>query len=179
MDKKLFKKTEERMRNYYSKDKKIKSIKEKIKFLEDRIEVLAYRIENNDFCIPSNLKGMGISERVQTSCSGSPIEKSMIEVIEEYEKQIAKNIKEINYLENCIYDIEKDYKVIDCNITSLLGEEHKKFLEEAYKECLPNWKLANKYHMSEVSCTRKKKRLMRQVIKWEEEMLNEHLDEII
>lgn len=178
MDKILFKKTEDRMRNYYNKDKKIKSIKEQIKFLENRIDVLVYRIEHNDFCIPTKLKGIGISERVQASCAGSPIEKSMIEIVEEYEKQIANNIKEINYLENRIYDIEKDFKVIDYNVTSLLGQEHKKFLEEAYKEGLSNWRLANKYHMSEVSCTRKKRSLIRQVAKWEEEILKENLEEI-
>lgn len=34
----LFRETEDRIRNYYRKDKRIKNIKENIKFLEDGIE---------------------------------------------------------------------------------------------------------------------------------------------
>lgn len=173
MDKKLFRETEERVRNYYRKDVTIKGLKEKIKFFENNIEIIEAKMEHNHFNIPSNLKSIEFSERVQSSCSGSPIEQSMIRIYEGYEKKIARNLEEINRLENLIYDIEEDYKIIEFNIENLVGEEQKKFLELAYKECLQNWKLANKYHMSEVSCTRKKRSLMKQVVKWEKEMLSE------
>ncbi|WP_075810685.1 hypothetical protein [Clostridium perfringens] len=173
MDKELLDKTEERVRIYYRKDAIIGGLKEKIKFLENSIAIIEAKIENNHFNIPSNLKSIEFSERVQSSCSGSPIEQSMIRIYEGYEKKIARNLEEINRLENLIDDIEEDYKIIEFNIEKLLGEYHKKFLEDAYKENLPNWKLANKYHMSEVSCTRKKRTLMKQVIKWEKEMLSE------
>lgn len=173
MDKKLFMETEERVRNYYRKDAIIGGYKEKISFLENSIGIIETKMQSNYFNIPSNLKSIEFSERVQSSCSGSPIEQSMIKIYEGYEKKIARNLEEINRLENLIYDIEEDYKIIEFNIENLLEECHKKFLEEAYKECLQNWKLANKYHMSEVSCTRKKRALMKQVVKWEKEMLSE------
>ena len=63
-------------------------------------------------------------------------------------------------------------KAIDF-IINYFNEENKIFLEEAYNKCEPNWKLANKYHMSEASCTRKKKRLLRQMILWEKDRLSE------
>lgn len=173
IDKNVFRATEERIRNYYRKDAVIESLKEKISFLENSIGIIEYKMKNNYFNIPLNLKSIEFSERVQSSCSGNPIEQSMIKIYEGYEKKIAKNLEEINRLESLIYDIEEDYKIIEFNIERLVDKEQKKFLEEAYKECLPNWKLANKYHMSEVSCTRKKRALMKQVVKWEKEMLSE------
>ncbi|WP_338630425.1 hypothetical protein [Clostridium baratii] len=163
----LFKETEERLRNYYKKEKKIKSIKNQIKFLEDKTNMLLSRIENNDFGIPANVNGVNISDRVQTSVVGSPIEQSMIKVLERIEKEIAWNIEEINRLEILIINIEKDYNAIENNIENNFEAEDKKFLEEAYKACEPNWRLANKHHMSEVSCTRKKKKLISQMLEWE------------
>lgn len=163
----LFKETEERLRNYYRKEKKIKSIKNQIKFLKDKTNMLLSRIENNDFGIPANVNGANISDRVQTSVVGSPIEQSMIKVLERIEKEIAWNIEEINRLEILIISIEKDYNTIENNIENNFEAEDKKFLEEAYKACEPNWRLANKHHMSEVSCTRKKKKLISQMLEWE------------
>lgn len=169
----LFRETEDRIRNYFRKDKRIKNLKENIKFLEDSIEIIKTRMENNHFTIPSNLKSIEFSERVQSSCSGSPIEQSMIRIYEGYEKRIARNLEEINRLEILIMDIKEDYNIIKNNIEDNFNEEDKIFLEEAYNKCESNWKLANKYHMSEASCTRKKKRLLRQMILWEKDRLSE------
>lgn len=173
IDKKMFRLAEERLRNYYRKNAKIKSLKEKISFLEESIKLINAKIENNYLNISSNLRSMEFGEKIQSSCGESPIEKSMIKVLEGYENKIATYIKEIGYLENLIFEIEKDYKIIECNMLNSLEEEERNFLEEAYKKRIPNWKLANKYHMSEVSCTRKKKRLIREIIIWEKERLYE------
>ncbi|HBC2028645.1 TPA: hypothetical protein I9Z65_000150 [Clostridium perfringens] len=173
IDKKMFRLAEERIRNYYRKNAKIKSLKEKISFLENSIKIIEAKMENNYFYIPSNLKSTEFGEKIQSSCGGSPIEQSMIKVLEGYENKIAAYIKEIGYLENLIFEIEEDYKIIECNMLNSLEEEERTFLEEAYKKRIPNWKLANKYHMSEVSCTRKKKRLIREIIIWEKDRLSE------
>lgn len=167
IEKKMFRLAEERLRNYYRKDAKIKSLKEKISFLENSIRIIEEKMKNNYFYIPSNLKSTEIEEKINKLCPKSPIEQSMIKVLERYENTIAAYIKEIGYLENLIFEIEEDYKIIERNMLNSLEKEERNFLEEAYKKRIPNWKLANKYHMSEVSCTRKKKRLIKEIIIWE------------
>ncbi|MEG0133850.1 MAG: hypothetical protein RR782_06965, partial [Clostridium sp.] len=106
IDKKTRIETEDKLRNYYESDRRIKSYIEKIEFLKNQTSILLYKLDTGDIIIPIESKSPSFAERVQTSRDGSSyVEKAMIQVIDRLEKEIADNIKDIERLEEEIRKI--------------------------------------------------------------------------
>lgn len=172
IDKKTRIETEDKLRNYYESDRRIKSYKEKIEFLENQTSILLYKLDTGDIHIPLESKSPSFRERVQTSMDGSSyVERAMIQVMDRLEKEVADNIKEIERLEEEIRKIDKDNKIIDSNI-KWLSERHRKYLELRYKKKWGNWQIANKLNISEATCTRMRDRLLENISKWEGSFLS-------
>lgn len=171
MDNDLFKKTEGKLYRYYNSQKKIESFKAKIELLKNDIKIINDRIKNIDFTIPVESKSIGFDERVQTSSDGiSYAEKAMFQIIDRLEREIVDDTKEIERLEESIRKINKDNKIIEENI-KWLNKEDLNYLECKYKNDLKNWEIAIKLNVSEVTCTRIRKRIIANVSKWEESLV--------
>lgn len=168
MDKDLFKKTEGKLYRYYESTKRIESFKAKIKLLKDNSDLIIEKIKNMDISIPEESKSPSFDERVQTSSDGlSYAERTMYQIIDRLEKELADNNNMIEKLEELIRKINQDNKIIDENI-KWLGKEQLKFLELKYKVKLNNWKIANELNVSEVTCTRIRNKLIEDVARWED-----------
>ncbi|WP_051623480.1 hypothetical protein [Clostridium hydrogeniformans] len=83
IDRNLFRSTEKKLYNYFSKDKKIDSLRNKIKLLEQQSDAIENRIKNTDISIPIKSRGIVFSERVTCSLDGiSYMERTMIKIID-------------------------------------------------------------------------------------------------
>ncbi|PWW84219.1 hypothetical protein CYK95_04915 [Clostridium perfringens] len=108
---------------------------------------------------------------VQTSNDGvSAAEKNMINLIERLEREIEKKEEQIVDLELFIMESREENKILD-DYVGWLGENHRKFLEYKYKNKLRNWEIANNLNISEVTCTRMKNDLIKDVARWQENLL--------
>ncbi|AQW23478.1 hypothetical protein [Clostridium perfringens] len=171
MDKTLFKKTEWQLYNYFEKDLKIKAAESKRDLLKKNIEELERKIKTTDVSLSPDVKSIGFSERVQTSNDGvSAAEKNMINLIERLEREIEKKEEQIVDLELFIMESREENKILD-DYVGWLGENHRKFLEYKYKNKLRNWEIANNLNISEVTCTRMKNDLIKDVARWQENLL--------
>lgn len=171
MDKILFKKTEWQLYNYFEKDLKIKAAESKRDLLKKNIEELERKIKTTDVSLSSDVKSVGFGERVQTSTDGfSAAEKNMINLIERLEREIDKKETQIVELELFIMESKEKNKILDDYI-GWLSESHRKFIEYKYKNKLKNWEIANNLNVSEVTCTRMKNDLIKDVARWQENLL--------
>ena len=132
MDKELFRKTEGILYGYYKDKNKLESVRKEI----DTVNTLINTIENNirscNVKIDPYQGGMGVEEKVQTSCSNSSyVEKAIEKAIDDMEKERGQRVRKLYKLKceerNLIYKIKK----VESNI-GMLNEEYKKFLELKY-----------------------------------------------
>lgn len=166
-----FKETEEKLKNYYKKDKLLNSYVNKINLLNRQIKIIDEKIKNTDIIIPEESRSITYEERVQTSSDGcSYAEKMVIKIIDDLIKEKAYKIKEINDTETKIRKIEADNKIIDDNIKEL-EEELKKFIEFKYRDEKNNREIALKLHKSEAGISRIKRIALNIVQSWEKTLI--------
>lgn len=162
-----FKETEEKLKNYYRKDKLLNSYMGKIELLKKQIKFIDEKIKNTNIIIPEESRSISYEERVQTSSDGcSYAEKMAIKIIDDLIREKAYKIKEINDTETKIRKIEADNKIIDDNIKEM-EEEYKRFIEFKYRDEKNNREIALKLHKSESGISRIKKLALNIVESWE------------
>lgn len=167
-----FKETEEKLKNYYRKDKILNSYANKIELLKRQIKIIDEKIKKTDIIIPEESRAITYEERVQTSSDGcSYAERMAIKIIDDLIKEKAYKIKEINDIETKIRKIEADNKIIDDNLKELEEEEIKKFIEFKYKDRKNNREIALKLHKSEAGISRIKKIALNIVESWEKTLM--------
>lgn len=166
-----FKETEEKIKNYYHKDRILKSYNRKIKLLQDQIKIIDLKIKNTDISIPEESRSISYEERVQSSSDGvSYAERMLIKMINDLIKEKAYKLKEINDIEMKIRDIEAENKIIEENINEL-DLEIKYFLEFKYKFEKSNREISFKLHKSEPGISRLKKIALEIVSSWESKVI--------
>lgn len=167
IDKETFWITEEKLRNYYKKDRLIKGMERRAKLLRDQIEMLECRIKNNYITIPIEESSPSFEERVQTSPTGeSYAEKTMIRIIDKMEREIYSKKEEIAQLEINILNIQADNDTIDSNI-KLLAQEYQKLLELKYKEHKKELQIGMILGIDQSTVNRIKQKLIEDVANWE------------
>lgn len=164
------KQTEEKLYNYFKKDKLINSYRDKIDYLNSYIKEIDYKIKHVDIEINADIKAIGFNERVQGSLSSnSYIERIMIEMIDNLMCEKYRVKKEITDLETRIKRLEADNKIIESNIT-MLKDDFREFVNNKYRYRKSNREIAIEMNMSESSITRLKEQALTVIEKWEESL---------
>lgn len=167
LDKENFSKTEEKLRNYYRKDRVLKDMERRIKLLDGQIVLLECKLKNNYFNIPIESKSPSFEERVQTSSTGeSYAEKTMIRIADKMEKEISDKKEEIAQLEVNIFNIQADNDTIASNIR-ILAQEYQRLLELKYKENKKEWQIGMILGVDQSTVNRTKQRLIEDVASWD------------
>jgi len=168
LDKETFRKTEEKLRNYYKKDRVLKGMERRIKLLNEQIDILDYKLRNNIIKIPLESKSPSFEERVQTSSTGeSYAEKTMLRIAGKMEDEISSKREEVAELEIAILNIKADNDTIDDNL-KILAPEYQKFLELIYgKERKKEWQVGMILGIDQSTVNRTKQRLIEDVASWE------------
>lgn len=164
MAKKEIKEIEDKLYNYYAKDRKIASLKYKIDIIEKQIE----NIKKEKIDCSKWYSGIDWNDRVQTSPSNSSYaEREIIRQEERKEQRISDCLQEIEDIKVTIYRIEKDNSIIDYNI-KFLSEENQKILTYKYKNKFNEFKIADELHMDQSTLNKKKHKILDDIIRWEE-----------
>lgn len=167
MDKSLFRSTERKLYNFYSKDKKINSLNRKIELLKKQINDIDRSLKDVDITIPEESRSIGYEERVQTSSdSSSYAEKTLMRITDRLLNERNRKSEEIKILEKEIRDIVADNVIMEANIREL-KEEIKLFLKLKYGEEKKDWQVGNEMGMSQSTATRTRQRIVEDVARWE------------
>ena len=124
MDKEAYRKTEKMLYVYFEEDiRRITSIRSDIELTKNNIKVIDDKIRTCDFTIDYNQPAITISERVQTSPSGtSYVEREITKRIEGLEKEKAHNIRRLSKLEQKERDLNYKINKLTRNINGLSSE---------------------------------------------------------
>ncbi len=136
MEKELFKKTEGQLYRYYRYKKQINKKYRKVETLDEQIKAIDNQIRNvhKYINIDPYQSGSGISERVQTSISGSSyMEKEMENEVTKLEKRKVEKIKQKIKTESKIMEMKSFIRMMDTNIENL-REEDKRIIEFFYED---------------------------------------------
>jgi DNA-directed RNA polymerase specialized sigma subunit len=165
MDRELFKKTEGRLYTYFRYKKEIINSKRRIEFLESKVSEIDESIKNvhKYVNIDPYQNGAGISERVQTSSTGtSYVESEMIKEVSKLEKEQCNTMKSILKLQLQKRDKEKYVQRLDTNI-EMLNEEEKRFVELKYGDEKGVQEIADKLNMARATAYRKREELVENI----------------
>ena len=88
MDEIKFIEMEEKLRNYFNKDKKISVLNKKLEVLRNQIDVIEYKLKNVAVDLPEESRAMTYEERVQTSPTGeSYAERTLLRITDKLLKE--------------------------------------------------------------------------------------------
>ncbi|WP_027633366.1 hypothetical protein [Clostridium hydrogeniformans] len=167
MDRNLFRATEKKLYNYFSKDKKIDSLRNKIKLLEQQSDAIENRIKHTDISIPIESRSIEFSERVTCSSDGtSYMERTMIKIIDNLLIEKARKEEEITKTEELIRSIEEDNNIIGYNI-GFLSDESKKLLKLKYKDKKKEWEIGQEINLSQSRVNKLKNELIKDISNWD------------
>ena len=133
MSRDKFKKTEDKLYNYFNKEKKIATLNYRIEVLKRQIDKINQELRECDVNIEIESSSPGFEERVQTSSDGtSYAEREVIRITElKLKRKVSKEI-EIEELKEEIENIELDNSILEYNL-QYINEEWYKLLELKYK----------------------------------------------
>ena len=129
MSRDRFKKTEDKLYNYFNKEKKIATLNYRIELLKKQIDKINQELRECDVNIEIESSSLGFEERVQTSSDGtSYAEREVIRITElKLKRKVSKEI-EIEELKEEIENIELDNSILEYNL-QYINEEWYKLLE--------------------------------------------------
>ncbi|WP_291568573.1 hypothetical protein [Clostridium sp. UBA2485] len=167
MDKSLFRSTERKLYNFYSKDKKINSLKNKIEILEKQIRDIENDLRTCNVNIEEESRSISYEERVQSSGDGcSYAERAIIRATEKQLQDIEKKKYEIEITKGLIRDIELDNSIIEYNI-KFLNDESKILLKLKYKDKKKEWQIGQKLNSSQSRVNKMKNDLIKDISNWD------------
>lgn len=165
MEDELFKKTESSLYRYFKYKKDIINSKRRIEFLEGKVKEIDSDIKNvhNFINIDPYQNGAGISERVQTSSTGtSYVESEMIKEVTKLEREQCNMVKNILKLQSKKREKEKFVQRLDTNI-EMLNEEEKQFVELKYGDGKGVPEIADRLNMARATAYRKRVELVENI----------------
>jgi uncharacterized protein (UPF0335 family) len=122
--------------DYYEKVRKIETLENRKKVIAEQINIIRQDIKNNNVnIIPDIHMGLQITEKVQTSSTGtSYAEGAIIKQIERLEKKVIELNNEMVETQCIISDIKAKYADIDyiINNTNLVNKENKTLIKQKY-----------------------------------------------
>lgn len=160
IDKELFRATEGKLYSYFRKKKEIEKLNYRIKELNEQIEEIESDIRNTNVKIDYYQPSIPITERVQTSSTGtSYAEGQIIKAINEMEKERANRIRIKLKLKAKIRETQNYITYMEQNLESL-SEENKRFIELKYGDEADMITIANKMNMARTTVYRKREELV-------------------
>lgn len=129
-----FKKMESTLYEYYEKVRKIETLENRKRVITEQIDIIRQDIKNNNVnIIPDLHMGLQITEKVQTSSTGtSYAESAIIKQIERLEKKITDLSDKLSETQCEISDIKSEYADIEYVIYNILNEESKALIKLKY-----------------------------------------------
>lgn len=167
MDKQEFKETEEKVKRYYQKENKIKSIKKTIKILDEQIKKIEKDLRECNFSIdPEESMTASFGERVQTSRGGgSYAEREIMRVTEMKIRRVTEKKIEIEKQEELLDTIERDISEIE-DVIAQLSPDHKEILEKKYGKKYNEYKIAYEIHLSQSQVNKKIRQALKSINEW-------------
>ncbi|WP_175412883.1 hypothetical protein [Clostridium sp. AWRP] len=164
MDDEVFKNMEQRIFNYFNRDKRISILNKRLEVFKKQIAEIEYKLKNIDVDIPEELRAVAYEERVQTSPTGeSYAEKALMNITDRLLKEQTWKKEQVEDIEETLRNMEIDNAVIETNIKDLEIEDQE-FLKEKYKYNKKDWQLGMKFNMSSGGATKRRHRLIRNII---------------
>ncbi|WP_368488341.1 hypothetical protein [Clostridium sp. BJN0013] len=167
MDEIKFIEMEEKLRNYFNKDKKISVLNKKLEVLRNQIDVIEYKLKNVAVDLPGESRSMTYEERVQTSPTGeSYAERTLMRITDKLIKEQLWKKEQVADIEETLRNMEADNAVIEANIKDLRIEDQE-FLKEKYKYKKTDWQVGMKFNMSQGTVTKRWHRLIKNIVNWD------------
>lgn len=164
MSRDRFKKTEDKLYNYFNKEKKIATLNYRIELLKKQIDKINQELRECDVNIEIESSSLGFEERVQTSSDGtSYAEREVIRITElKLKRKVSKEI-EIEEIEN----IELDNSILEYNL-KYINEEWYKLLELKYKFKKNETQISFEMNISQSQVNKIKQKAIANIQRWEE-----------
>ena len=168
MSRDRFKKTEDKLYNYFNKEKKIATLNYRIELLKKQIDKINQELRECDVNIEIESSSLGFEERVQTSSDGtSYAEREVIRITElKLKRKVSKEI-EIEELKEEIENIELDNSILEYNL-QYINEEGYKLLELKYKFKKNETQISLEMNISQSQVNKIKQKAIADIRRWEE-----------
>lgn len=168
MSRDRFKKTEDKLYNYFNKEKKIATLNYRIELLKKQIDKINQELRECDVNIEIESSSLGFEERVQTSSDGtSYAEREVIRITElKLKRKVSKEI-EIEELKEEIENIELDNSILEYNL-QYINEEWYKLLELKYKYKKNETQISLEMSISQSQVNKIKQKAIADIRRWEE-----------
>lgn len=168
MSRDRFKKTEDKLYNYFNKEKKIATLNYRIEVLKKQIDKINQELRECDINIEIESNSPGFEERVQSSSDGtSYAEREVIRITElKLKRKVSKEI-EIEELKEEIENIELDNSILEYNL-KYINEEWYKLLELKYKFKKNETQISLEMNISQSQVNKIKQKAIADIRRWEE-----------
>ena len=166
--KREFKIIEEKLYNFFNKEKKIAALRYQIEILRKQIDRLDKDLRECNITIEIESSSLGFEERVQTSSNGtSYAEREVIRITDLKLKRKAEKEVEIEEFLALIDKIELDNAILEYNL-QFINEEWHKLLELKYKDKKSEQQIAIEMNMSQSQVNKIKQKVIFDIKRWEE-----------
>ena len=168
MSRDRFKKTEDKLYNYFNKEKKIATLNYRIELLKKQIDKINQELKECDVSIEVESGSQGFEERVQTSSDGtSYAEREVIRITDlKLKRKLSKEI-EIEEIKEEIENIELDNSILEYNL-QFINKEWYKLLELKYKFKKNETQISLEMNISQSQVNKIKQKAIADIRRWEE-----------
>lgn len=168
MSRDRFKKTEDKLYNYFNKEKKIATLNYRIEVLKKQIYTINQELKSCDVNIKLESSSPSFEERVQTSSDGiSYAEREVIRITDlKLKRKLSKEI-EIEEIKEEIENIELDNSILEYNL-QYINKEWYKLLELKYKFKKNETQISLKMNISQSQVNKIKQKAIANIQRWEE-----------
>ena len=164
MNKEIFKRTENKLYNYYKEKKMMYTLKDNIINLEKRLEEIKEDIKYINVSV-DDYKSAGFNERVQTSLkAGSVFENQICAEIGKLEQEYTFMLRKILKAKRQLRESKNNIKNFN-NKLEMLEEEEKKFLELKYSSKASMTAISRTLNIAEITAYRKREDILNKLEK--------------
>lgn len=168
MSRDRFKQTEDKLYNYFNKEKKIATLNYRIEVLKKQIDKINQELRECDVNIEIESSSPAFEERVQSSSDGtSYAERELIRITDlKLKRKLSKEI-EIEEIKEEIENIELDNSILEYNL-QFINEEWYKLLELKYKFKKNEVQISLEMNISQSQVNKIKQKAITDIRRWEE-----------
>lgn len=168
MSRDKFKKTEDKLYNYFNKEKKIATLNYRIEVLKKQIYTINQELKSCDVNIEIESSSPGFEERVQSSSDGtSYAEREVIRITDLKLKRKLEKELEIEEIKEEIENIELDNSILDYNL-QYINDKLYKLLELKYKDKKSEVHISLEMNISQSQVNKIKQKAIVNIQRWEE-----------
>lgn len=167
MNRELFKKTEDKLYNYFKQENKISTLRHRIDILEKQIFEIAQDLKKCNVSIEVESSNLRFEERVQSSSDRtSYAEREVIRITDLKLKRKLDKELEVERIKEEIENIELDNAILDYNL-KYLNREMYNLLMLKYKQKLNETQISFAMNISQSQVNKIKQKVIADIINWE------------